>query len=423
MSTSTQRIAQQIAPPRVALADTTETPEMGESPPPESFRFWSWLRRSLSTMAVVATLVGLAAWGHMTDWTIPKFSTLIGAEKPTVVDWCDEHNVPESMCVECNPTLMAPEPDFGWCTVHGVMQCPFEHPEIAQTKRPVIITPAMLERAQRALALRPRTENNSRCNLHRKRIQFASADAVEKVGVDIAIATEKPIIEAVEANGEIVYDETRMAHLSSRVAGTLWRVEKQVGDRVKKGDVLALVDAADVGRAKSKFLQAVAQLKLKQANVERLRPLAGTVVSGKLFLEAQTAAEEARIAVRGAQEVLVNLGLPADAEEFVGLSTDELAKRMQTLGVPPEILSAVKAPANTANLLPLRSPLDGVVVNRTAVDGEVVATNSTLFDVADTSRLWLNLNVRQEDARYVKYGQPVLFPQATAHTNQRITGQ
>ena len=45
----------------------------------------------------------------------------------------------------------------------------------------------MLERADRALALRPRQENNSRCRLHMKRIQFASAEAVEKVGVDIAI--------------------------------------------------------------------------------------------------------------------------------------------------------------------------------------------------------------------------------------------
>ena len=72
------------------------------------------------------------------------------------------------------------------------------------------------------------------------------------------------------ANGEVVYDETRTAHLASRVAGTVWRVEKQVGDRVRKGDVLALIDAAEVGQAKAEFLQAIAQLRLKQTNVERL---------------------------------------------------------------------------------------------------------------------------------------------------------
>jgi hypothetical protein len=184
------------------------------------------------TAAVVIGLVGLAVWGHSSEWTLPKFSALIGAEQKEVADWCDAHNVPESICVECNPALLPLGADHGWCAVHGVAQCPFEHPEVAQLKAPATITPAMLERAQRAIALRPRAENNSVCMLHRKRIQFASAGAVEKVGVDIALVAEKPVVEAIVANGEIVYDETRMAHLSSRVAGSVWRVNKQVGDRV-----------------------------------------------------------------------------------------------------------------------------------------------------------------------------------------------
>src|SRR4051812_14415841 len=185
------------------------------SPPVETDRAtggtWAWLRRTLTTVAVIALLVGLALWGHESDWTLPKFSALIGAEKTEVADWCDEHNVPESICVECNPALLQPQPDFGWCAKHGVMQCPFEHPELAQLKAPASVTPAMLERAQKAISLRPRPENNSRCNLHRKRIQFASAEALDKVGVDIALVAEKPVIEAVVANGEVVYDETRMA--------------------------------------------------------------------------------------------------------------------------------------------------------------------------------------------------------------------
>ena len=382
---------------------------MPEPAPAETGEFRTWLGRSFSTMLVVAVLVGVAVWGHSTEWTMPNFSALIGAEKPEAADWCESHGVPESQCVECNPGLLAPQTDFGWCSVHGVMQCPFEHPEIAQTKAPASVTPAMLERAQRAIDLRPRVENNSRCNMHRKHVQFASAEALEKVGVDIAIVGEKPVLEAVTANGELVYDETRLAHLSSRVAGTVWRVQKQVGDTVKKGDVLALVDAADVGRAKSEFVQAISQLRLRQKNVERLRPLAGSVIPGKQFLEAQVAVEEAHIQLHRAQQALVNLGLPVDADEFADASTEDISKQIQTLGLPEEIATAADATERTSNLLPVRSPLDGVVVNRSAVEGEVVATNTTLFDVADTSQLWLNLNVRQEDARYVTHGQPVLF--------------
>jgi membrane fusion protein, heavy metal efflux system len=382
----------------------------------------NWLRRTLPTAAVVVGLVAMAVWGHTTDWSIPKFSSLFGGKVEEESDWCSEHNVPESQCVECNPSLLPPATDYGWCAAHGVMQCPLEHPDVAQLKAQPVITPAMLERANRAIALRPRVENNSRCNLHLKRIQFASLTAVEKVGVDIAIVAERPVVEAIVANGEIGYDQTRMAHFSSRVPGTIWRALKQVGDRAKKGDVLALIDAADVGRLKSEFLQAVSQMRLADDNVERLRPLAGTAVPKRKYLEVQTEAEAARIAVRRAQQGLVNLGLPIEFEEFANLSADEISKRIQFLGLPREVIAGLDARTTTSNLLPLYSSLDGVVVERKAVEGEVVDNKTVLFDVADVSRLWLTLHVRQEDAKYILLGQQTIFRTSDARNEPESKG-
>jgi cobalt-zinc-cadmium efflux system membrane fusion protein len=376
---------------------------------PERTGIVQWLRQTVPTAIVVAGIVGLAVWGNATEWSMPKFSSLFGGEAKEAADWCDEHNVPESQCVECNKSLCPIGMDYGWCPVHGVMQCPFEHPDIAQLKTQPTITPAMLERANRAVTLRPRPENNSRCNLHMKRIQFASVEAVEKVGVDIAIVAERPIVETIVANGEIGYDQTRMAHFTSRVPGTVWRVEKQVGDRVAKGDVLALIDAAEVGRMKSELLQAVSQVRLKRDNVERLRPLAGNAIPAREFLEVETEADAARIQMHRAQQALVNLGLPVEADEIANLNSDELAKRVQFLGLPPEVVAGLDPQETTSNLLPLRSSLAGVVVDRKAVEGEVVDSKTALFDVADTSRLWLTLSLRQEDARYVSLGQTTLF--------------
>src|SRR3954463_12761668 len=161
-----------------------------------------------------------------------------------------------------------------------------------------------------------------------KRIQFASVEAVEKVGVDIAIVAERPIVETIVTNGEIGYDQTRMAHFTSRVPGSVWRVEKQVGDRVAKGDVLALIDAAEVGLMKSELLQAVSQVRLKRDNVERMRPLAGNAIPAREFLEVQTEADAARIQLNRSQQGLVNLGLPIEADELVSLTADELASRV-----------------------------------------------------------------------------------------------
>jgi cobalt-zinc-cadmium efflux system membrane fusion protein len=390
-----------------------ETPEVEHA---SGGGFWHWVGQVVPTTLVVVGIIALAVWGHENDWTIPKFSELFGGKDMEVMDWCEEHNVPESQCVECNKSLLPAGTDYGWCSAHGVMQCPLEHPDIVQLKKPPMVTPAMLQQANRAIALRPRQENNSRCSLHMKRIQFASVEAVEKVGVDIAIVAERPVVDTISANGELGYDQTRMAHFSSRVPGTVWRVEKQVGDRVAKGDVLALVDAAEVGRLKSELLQAVAQVRLKKDNVDRLRPLAGNAIPAREFLEVQTEAEAAQIQMNRAQQALVNLGLPVESDELANLPADQLARRIQFLGLPADVVSELGARGTTSNLVPLRSSLDGVVIERKVVEGEVVDTKQSLFDVADTSRLWLTLNVRQEDAQYVSLGQSALFQAGnTAH--------
>src|SRR5262249_54165824 len=154
--------------------------------------------------------------------------------------------------------------------------------DIAQLNESPQITDEDIQRANRALALMPRAENSSRCKNYQRRIQFASVEAMDKAGLDIAIVNQASVIEAINANGEIIYDQTHLAHLSSRVMGSVWRVEKQIGQQVRKGDVLALIESTDVGKAKADLLQAIAEVRLKQENVNRLQPLAGSgAVPGK----------------------------------------------------------------------------------------------------------------------------------------------
>ncbi|HEY2839917.1 MAG TPA: efflux RND transporter periplasmic adaptor subunit, partial [Pirellulales bacterium] len=333
---------------------------------------WNNLKRITPTLLIVALLAGLAFWGHSTDWTLPKLSALFGGGEIAEEEWCKAHNVAEAECIECNSTLLPPEQDFGWCKIHGVAQCPYEHPQVAQLKETPTITPADTERAARALALRPRAENNSRCKLHLRRIQFASIEALDKAGVDIAVVTQRPIIEAVTAPGEVTYDQTRTAHLASRVTGTVSVVFKQVGDRVQSGDLLTLVDSAEVGRGKSDLLQAISQFRLKKTNVARLTPLFenGSVPERNLR-EADSALEQAEIQMLSAQQHLINLGLDVDVALLEGLDAAELSRRVSLLGIPADALPSAQGKAPTSNLFPLRAPLDGVVIARHVVAGEV----------------------------------------------------
>jgi cobalt-zinc-cadmium efflux system membrane fusion protein len=373
------------------------------------------VRRLIPTVLVLCALGGLALWGHETGWTIPKFSSLTGSAGQDQDDWCAEHAVPESICVECNTTLSSKPATFGWCEKHGVFDCPLEHPEVAQLKVTPRITGADLERAQRALDFADRPQNDRRCKLHPRRIQFASAAAMTKTGIDVApvrikMAWEGPFEETVTANGEIGYDQTRIASLSSPLPGKIWRVEKQLGQAVRKGEVLALVEATEVGRAKAEFLQALTQVEFNANLLESLRSLFSKgALSEARVRQVEKDERVSQIRLLGAQQALINLGLPIRAEDIKGLAPEEISRRVQFLGLPIEIARTLDSGTTTANLIPIKAPLDGEVVSRNAVAGEVVDPTKLLFVVADPRQMLLKLNVRLEEAKALRQGARVRF--------------
>lgn len=363
--------------------------------------------RGVPTLAILALLGGVAAWGHSTGWTLPKRATLAG-ETSEKDDWCAEHGVPESACVECNHGLMPHAPSFGWDAVHGVHDCPLCHPEVAQLRSVPTVSADDLARAQRALDFTTRPENSPRCKLHARRIQFASAEAVDKAGVVVDVVSRDAVTESVSAPAEIGYDQTRVAHLSTRAPGAVFRVFKRIGDPVKAGDLLALVEAGDVGKAKSELRQAVAVVDGRTQAVANLKASAGVVLDVRVR-EAEAALREARIRMTAARQALVNLGLAFDEADAVNATDEQLERRLHFLGLPATLANTLDAKTTTSNLLPLLAPMDGVVTSGDVVAGEVVDVARVLFEVVDTSRLWVTLDLASEEARRVKLGMAVRF--------------
>ena len=85
-------------PPREATPlETAEVPRAG---------VLARLCHYIPTVLVTAFLAGLWAFGHHSGWKVPKFSALAGNGAAERKDWCEEHGVPESQCVECHPDLL-----------------------------------------------------------------------------------------------------------------------------------------------------------------------------------------------------------------------------------------------------------------------------------------------------------------------------
>ena len=355
-----------------------------------------WLRAvvgSVPMLLTFAALAGVAYWGHHTEW---KFSSAqhIGVKSSTA------EKVEELLTTETGTSSPAK-----WCEKHGIAACPLCDRSLAQVSKPLESASAEeLERVQKAFAVRDRHENDPHYLANGLRVRAASKEAVEKLGIDVAPVWEAAMTESISASGEVSFDATRVARLAARVPGTAWRVTKQIGDPVNAGDLLAIIDAAEVGKAKSELLQALVQTRLK---TQALGNLKNAPVPERQKKEAEAARRDAEVRLLSAEQALVNLGLTVKATEFGKLEVDDIANQLQRLGLSRE-LSKTDADL-PGTLLPLRAPLDGVVMQVDVIAGEVVDPEDVLFVVADPHQMWVNLNVMATDANWVHVGQAVRF--------------
>jgi cobalt-zinc-cadmium efflux system membrane fusion protein len=400
--------------PADTLTSATPTSMAGPSAASSGIvrRLGRLLGRLVSVALAVAIVGGVIFIGKRTGWSLPKASALRGEPGEHAEDWCAEHSVPESECVECGNAGRPRGSDFGYCRVHGVSDCPLEHPSVAELYGTQEVTAADRERAARALAFAPRPENNPKCKLHQRRIQLASDELVTRLGIRTAAASRAAVEEFITAPGETGYDPTRVVRLSPRAVGTVLRVERQVGEKIRRGDLLAVVESAEVGKAKAEFQQAITHAGLKAQTLARLKELAGSSVAERDVQEADTAYEEARVRLLLAEQELANLGLVIRAADVQGLSPAALARRVQLLGLPEPVARELAGKTESSNLLPVVAPFDGEVIARSAVVGEAADPSKPLFVVADTGRMRLTLSVRMEDASRLRAGQEVRFQHA-----------
>lgn len=392
---------------------------------------------ALPTLVVLGCLAAVGYWGHHTGWRAPKLAQLFGmSAEGSAEDWCVEHNVPESRCIACHPEL-AGESAADWCKEHGVAEskctachpeilttgiagdwcrehglpesgCTLCHPEIARTdltadENEVVVArdsndPADTGGVDAKPFRDPRT-----CQTHALKVQFASVAAMAKVGIRLGKVVERPMAEALVVNAEVDYDQARFAKLASRVSGTARSVERDLGQSVRAGDVLALIDSAEVGRAKAELLQAQAAVDVASRSLARLKASseAGFRTEAER-LAGEAGAREADIRLLNARQALGNFGLTLPSGRV-----EESA--ILTLGLSEQLLEKNSLSSVSANVFPLIAPFDGVIVAREVVMGEVVEPTRALFEIADTSRLWVTMDVPEADSRRVAMGGEILF--------------
>lgn len=294
-------------------------------------------------------------------------------------------------------------------------------------------------------------------------------EQLDAAGIRLETAGPGTLDIEISLPGEIELDPARVAHVVPPVSGFVRAVARRLGDPVRAGETLLVLESSELANAKSDYLTRQKTLELARIDLERAQSIQVNTTTILAALDAATADELARqvqgldlggnlggllsayagyLAAQLAyqrQQALAAEGLTSEAElqgahsaqqqalatyfamrddirfasrravdeqarqvEVASIELAAVARRLQILGLDSTAIEALSAePAERLSRLELRSPIDGRLISREAVLGEELGPGARPLVVADLRRVLVRMTVFPRDLESLRPGQSV----------------
>jgi cobalt-zinc-cadmium efflux system membrane fusion protein len=225
-----------------------------------------------------------------------------------------------------------------------------------------------------------------------------SPEEKETIEVQTVPVTRRPIDSRLSVMGKVLVPQNRKAIVSYAFPARVAEVHVAVGDWVKRGQTLLMLESEEVGTAKLEFYRARADLELAKASFER---------ESHLFERGV-----------GAQKSL----LTAEAERKVAEATLETAeKKLHVLGFTEDQVREIQRSHQVHPSISLQAPISSRVIESQAVLGAMVDQSTEILTLMDPTTLWVDAEIYERDISRVHPGQKVTIS-VPAYPDQTFGG-
>ena len=251
----------------------------------------------------------------------------------------------------------------------------------------------------------------------------ASEKEKEPVVTVEAVAPEREDISAV-VTGEAVVFPVQQSVITPKITSTIREFKVQRGSKVHKGQVLAILENADLAAAaeqsKGEFEQAEATCvttvnsgvpqEMQKAELDAAAAKAGYEAAQKVYDSRKDLFQQGALPRRdldAAQVALAQAKTQSDVAERQLADLKRLGEKQALKSAQGQITAAKgKLQASTAQLSysQIRSPLDGVVTDRPQYAGELAAANQPLMTLMDLSKVIAKAHISRAEAALLKVG-------------------
>lgn len=201
--------------------------------------------------------------------------------------------------------------------------------------------------------------------------------------------------------GRTAYDDQTLTKVQSRFDALVEGVLVEKGQHVKKGDPLVNLFSTELATAKNEFQTNYVQWRHDLRLLELRETLVKTgAISEQAFVDTQNDESKSRLGYYTSWENL----------RVLGVADEEIEPLIAKLGEKASF-DELHNVADKAKMT-LRSPVDGVIIERDVVAGNLYDNDDVMFVIAPLNHLWVTINVYERDQAQVTVGQPmeIQFP-------------
>lgn len=209
-----------------------------------------------------------------------------------------------------------------------------------------------------------------------------TAEQIKTVAIQMGVVEHKELTATIRANGMLKVPNNNKANATSLYGGVVKSLNVQIGDYVRKGQVIATIANPQFIQFQEEYLMLGSKIVFAEQELQRQQTLnEGNAGAGK--------------------------NLQTATAELNSLRTRKasLQQQIQLMGINPNTISN----SNLRSALVVSSPLSGTVSNVFARIGSYVDVSSPVIEIVDNSSLHLDLQVFEKDLPQVKVGQTIHF--------------
>lgn len=172
-----------------------------------------------------------------------------------------------------------------------------------------------------------------------------------KIGLNVVKAEKKKIEHTIRTVGTVTADQTKEAHVHTKINGWIENIYADyIGKPVKKGQSLFELYSPDLVSTQEEYLAARKQ------------------------------------------------GVPGQEIAVTAI------ERLKLWGVPQAEINRLKKTGKAKRSVTFDSPVDGIIVNKTAIRGMYITPEMELYHIADLSRVWIIVTLYEYDVAVITVG-------------------